>query len=139
MRQTIATLLLLPLPLVPAIAADAQDVPVWPADPAQRIGVALGDPDYEFGRIMGAARLSDGTVVVGEIETKEIRFFDASGTLIRRQGRDGEGPGEYRYVRFVLTCGDDRTWVYGTQLVRLTILGPDGHVLGTHPAPSSRR
>lgn len=121
--------------LAAASVAGAQEAPLWSAAPSLRIGVALGDPDYEFGRIVGAVRLSNGTIVVGEIESQEIRFFGPDGKLIRRQGRDGEGPGEYRYVRFVLTCGGDRVWVYDTRLIRLTVLTADGEVLAVHPAP----
>lgn len=129
-------LLLLTHLLLLAVPLAAQDVPEWSVEPSLRIGVALGDEDYEFADVMGAVHLSDGAVVVGEMSSQEIRFFDANGTLVRRQGRDGEGPGEYRQVTVLLTCGGDRVWVYDTRLRRLTVLGPDGTLLGIHPAPS---
>lgn len=119
-----------------AAGAPAQEVPRWTVEPSRRIGVALGDPDYELDEVMGAVRLRDGSIVVGEMRTQEIRFFAPDGRLARRQGRDGEGPGEYRQVRFLLSCGADRIWVYDTALRRLTVLGSDGAVHAIHAGPT---
>ena len=129
-----ASAAVLSIAVLPAVV-DGQ-VPTWEVEPSLRIGVALGDPDYEFSRIIGVARAPDGTIAVGEMDAQEIRFFGPDGSLIARQGREGEGPGEYRYVRFLLTCGGNRFWVYDTRLVRTTIVSSTGEVLDSYPGPS---
>lgn len=134
----ILTLALLPWcrALSAQAGSTADGAPTWVAEPSLRIGVALGDPDYELGRQVHAARSPDGTIAVGELDAKEIRFFGPDGQIAARQGREGEGPGEYRYVRFLLTCGGDRFWVYDTDLRRTTIVSSDGELLDIFSGPS---
>lgn len=64
--------------------------------PEVRIGVVGGSPEYQWTRPVAAARLSDGGFAVLEQVPAEIRVFDASGAFVRRIGREGDGPGEFR-------------------------------------------
>lgn len=71
---------------------------------------ALGTRDYpveqQFQRLGEVTRLSDGTVVVLEIEDAQLRAFDPSGGLLWTAGGIGDGPGEtrpYDDTRAVLT------------------------------------
>ena len=72
--------------------------------------ITLGVRDYpveqQFVRLGEATRLSDGTIVVLEIEDMQLRAFDASGGLLWTAGGVGDGPGEtrpYPDTRAVLT------------------------------------
>jgi hypothetical protein len=67
-------------------------------DPTVELGVVEGDPSQQFNRVAGAARLSDGRVVVADGGSKELRFFDPSGNHLHTVGGQGEGPGEFAYL-----------------------------------------
>jgi hypothetical protein len=66
--------------------------------PELEIGGADGTGPTEFSEIMGVVRLRDGTIVVANMHTNELRFFDAGGRHVRTAGRSGQGPGEFLQV-----------------------------------------
>ncbi len=66
----------------------------WTVVEELRIGVAEGDPEYQFGNITGIDADSDGRIYVLDQQAQEVRIFDAQGTLLRTMGRGGSGPGE---------------------------------------------
>jgi len=75
----------------------------WRVDerPLVRIGGSRDAPDdtlYEFLRVMGVSRLSDGRIAVGVQGSHSIRFFDAAGRFVASAGRSGQGPGEFRQI-----------------------------------------
>jgi hypothetical protein len=75
--------------------------------PSLSIGTAGGSRDYILNRIVGATRLSDGRIAVATGDPAELRFYDSSGTFIRRAGRPGIGPGEFGGLnRFFSYTGD---------------------------------
>lgn len=70
------------------------------------IGTQVG-PMYEFSRVVGAARMRDGRVVVADGASRSLRFFDATGRFLKSAGGPGEGPGEFqRLESFWLLEGD---------------------------------
>lgn len=81
-----------------APGADGLEV-VW-ADSVRfgQTGTADADPEYLFGAVSGAIRLSDGTVVVADMQALALRMFAPDGTHLRTVGRRGEGPGEFLAV-----------------------------------------
>ena len=66
------------------------------AQPRVTIGVAEGEEAYELYRVFGAARLSDGRIVLVNQGTQQIRFYDREGRFLSAAGRAGGGPGEFR-------------------------------------------
>ena len=97
--------------------------------------VTLGVRDYpveqQFERLGGAARLSDGTIVVLEERDMEIEAFNAFGALLWTAGGIGDGPGEtrpYPDTHAVLTKlpGDTLQLQNGQDRVRF---GPAGELL----------
>lgn len=64
-------------------------------EPTVTIGSADGSDPYLFNRIMGAATLSDGRIVVGDAGSDEVRTFDPRGVHLASWGGKGEGPGEF--------------------------------------------
>jgi hypothetical protein len=103
--------------------------PAWPDGVGWRvgeleasIGVAAGAPEHQLFRVFDATRLSDGTVVVANSGTAELRFFARDGTFIRSVGRAGGGPGEFSQANTIRALvhrpGDSLlTWdVYGQKL-----------------------
>ena len=95
-------------------------------EPTLRIGVVDGDPAYQFDQVVGASRLADGTVVVGDGGAQEIRFFGTDGRHLRSAGHLGEGPGEFMGLSLVGVGPSGRVWAYDFSLRRITWFDPDG-------------
>lgn len=99
--------------------------------PAWKVGEALalsatptlvigdkGGPNYEFSRILGAARLDNGRIVVVDASSLMLRFFDTSGRYLKSAGGKGGGPGEFEQL--------DSFWrVVGDTLVAGSIMRGD--------------
>lgn len=77
-------------------------VPLWQpgeawrlsAEPVVDIGGGASDEEQLF-RVRGAVRLSDGTLVVANTGSFELRYYDAAGGFMRAAGGQGEGPGMF--------------------------------------------
>ncbi|RLC55152.1 MAG: hypothetical protein DRI30_08040 [Chloroflexi bacterium] len=113
-------------------------LPAWTlVDPPEAV---IGDepegPAHQLTQVVGAVRLSDGRIVVGDRVTKEARYFDSLGQHLRTVGGGGEGPGEMRILYAVdLIEGDTLVlggWPIGSrywfdtdgEFVESEILGP---------------
>lgn len=98
-------------------------------EPLVRVGLLDGPDEYLFSDIVGAARLEDGSVVVVDEDSHEVRMFDAGGGHVWTSGREGEGPGEYRGLRLMRGCPGATVTIYDWNQNRITRLGPDGSVV----------
>lgn len=90
--------------------------------PAVRLGEA---GSTEFFRVAGAIRLSDGSFVVLDGGSREVRFFDSAGALVASEGGEGEGPGEFDRFASVSPFHDDSVLVFDNWLRRATIYDRD--------------
>jgi hypothetical protein len=68
---------------------------------AVRIGAADGAEAYLLDRVRGVTRLSDGTIVVLNAGSTELRYYSADGVHLRSVGRQGRGPGDMRLPRWL--------------------------------------
>jgi hypothetical protein len=108
--------------------------PAWPRgqawrvddEPLAAVGVADGDPRYQFGSVGDALRLSDGTLVVADAQAGELRVFDARGRWLRTLGRKGGGPGEFNAVWSLFLLAGDTVAAYDPMAARLTVFAPAG-------------
>ena len=94
--------------------------------PPEGDSAELGDPqDLALG--------ADGTLLVSEGGgDAHVKVFDASGRFLRRIGRAGEGPGEFR-VAFLAVRGDTLL-VQDPQVARAsTFRISDGQFIGSRP------
>jgi hypothetical protein len=108
-------------PLPPTSVEPAVDsVPVF------SIGGGVGGPEYDLNEIRGAARLSDGRVVVADNASGELRFFDSTGAFLLRGGRKGKGPGEFEQIMTLWVLPSDSILVYDIATRRLSLFGPGG-------------
>ncbi len=109
-------------------AAPSRPLLVLDSVPAVDIGDGQNeDPDYQLFGVRYAFRRGDGSILVANAGTSELRLYDANGAFMRRIGRRGAGPGEFGALGWVgLTRGDTvLTFDYdGRRLSRFTPDGP---------------
>ncbi len=98
------------------------------ARPVLKIGTVEGDPHQMFEQVRGVTRMDDGTIVVLEGGTNELRLFDAGGNFVRNLGGTGDGPGEFRFLTEMWVSGDT---IFGfcNARKRISVFGRDGQVL----------
>lgn len=70
-------------------------------DPTVTIGAADGEAPYRLYRVGKPVTLADGSIVVPEGVSSQVRVFDAEGVHLRSWGGYGEGPGEFDELRSV--------------------------------------
>ena len=107
---------------LPPVVSDSAGVtivenfgPTWSRNEAWSVSVAptlsIGDAaqgeDYAFERVVGALRLSDGTIVVANRATQELRWYDASGSFQLSVGRTGTGGVTFSNLANGRGTGDD--------------------------------
>jgi hypothetical protein len=115
----------------------ASTVPAWgeespwrvSSEPSLVIG-AEGEGPYELFRVFQAVRLDDGTIVVADNGSAELRWFDAEGRHLRTVGGRGRGPGEFQGFNGLMLLGDTLL-VWDARQTRQTRLGLDGRLIGS--------
>lgn len=93
--------------LVLGVPALAQAPRTWPLS-AQPTLVLGGEKETSgfLSNVTGATRMSDGSVMVGDLGDHALRLYSAKGVLQRAFGRKGAGPGEIGYLARMFRCGD---------------------------------
>lgn len=107
---------------------DASRMPscVLGTSPTVQIGAVMGDTAQELASVSDARRLGDGRIVVLDRGRDNVRVFDATGRLLASFGRQGSGPGEFRFPgRLELLAGDSLA-VWDLNLRRITVLDASG-------------
>jgi len=99
-------------------------------EPLVVIGTDEHDEDDMIGRLRLARLLPDGGVVlIDRTDPRGARIHDAEGRLVRRIGREGDGPGE---LQFTLGLGmevdDDGSIDFWSRAARVIRYGPDGEL-----------
>lgn len=88
--------------------AGGQNPARWTLDP--RPVVTIGGDERDTTTILqvvvGATRLPDGSLLIGDRADYALRFFSPTGSPLRSFGRHGSGPGELRYLARLFRCGD---------------------------------
>lgn len=92
-----------------------------------RIG-SVDDPDIGFSQLYMADVDSDGNVYVLEGTDREIRVYNSAGSLIRRIGGPGQGPGEFQDPPRFGVHGDT-VWAFDMGARRITLFDRTGNVL----------
>ncbi|MGD8321253.1 MAG: hypothetical protein PVJ02_12375 [Gemmatimonadota bacterium] len=88
-------------------ATSALPILALSASPTLEIGVMEGDPHYTFQTITSVVPLASGNLVVSDGGATEISEYAPDGTFVRRWGRRGGGPGEFRSLSRVYLLGTD--------------------------------
>ncbi|NIM51888.1 MAG: hypothetical protein GTN78_05300 [Gemmatimonadales bacterium] len=106
--------------------------------PTVDIGAAEGDPNYELFGARSSVRLTDGTIVVANTGTQELRWYDASGTYLRTIGGKGGGPGEFEGLDRIARLSGDSIVAYDTESNRVSVFGPAGGLGRSAPLEGPR-
>lgn len=97
--------------------------------PITRIGGDERGDAYALFRVADARRASDGSVLVANRGTSEIRWFDREGRPLRTIGRQGDGPGEFRQLSQIGFTPGDTLLAYDLGTQRMTLFDQSGKVL----------
>lgn len=86
----------------------AQSPASWRLSPTPRTTIGLDDTDPRatLHEVVGATRLSNGSILIGDRGDHAFLLFDANGRFVRSFARKGSGPGEVRYLGHMWRCGD---------------------------------
>src|SRR5688572_11941878 len=111
------------------------DASAWRIDPAPvvDIGIEAGEEPYQLNRVFDALRVPDGSVLVGNSGSGEIRVFNAAGRYMRSIGRSGNGPGEFGEMSSVrmTRAGDGSLLGYDNGNLRIHHFDSSGTYLRT--------
>jgi len=94
--------------------------------PSVQIGVEAGSEAYQLANVRSTLRLGNGTIVVMNGGSAELRYFDETGIHIATGGGQGNGPGELGSGFVDLwPWSHDSVAVWDPQNRRLTMFGPN--------------
>ncbi len=106
--------------------------PAWTAAQRWRVGATpsldittlAGDPSQPLEFVRGAARLSDGRIVLANGGTNEIRTYGPDGQYMFSRGGTGTAPDQFRQIGEVLAFGGDTVAVNDWGSGRVVIFKP---------------
>lgn len=104
----------------------------WSVVDTPSVAIGAGDgPGQALSDVAGAARLSDGRIVVANGQPPELRWFGPDGALIRRVGGEGEGPGEFLQITDFHRTGPDSLLVLDFDALRISVFDDTGGYRGS--------
>jgi hypothetical protein len=106
--------------------------------PTFTIGVADGEEPYLLDGVVGAARLSDGRILIVDRGSAQLRFYDATGRFLHSVGRKGNGPGEFARPEHLVRMPGDSLAVWDAGFRPLNIFAPDGRFVRQHRVDTDR-
>jgi hypothetical protein len=108
-------------------------LPVWTVepDPVLSIGALEGTDAETLYQVNGITRLADGTWVVSNGGTEEVRLFGPDGEFLRSVGRSGEGPGEFTSLSATWVLAGDSIAVWDTRRRTMSVFDASGEVART--------
>lgn len=104
-------------------------------EPILEIGGSLDDPEDQLFRVADAVRLPDGRIAVANAGSNEIRIYGARGRLETSFGREGEGPGEFRWIGSLHVLSADSLAVFDRSHHRISTFSTGGELVEDVPVP----
>lgn len=107
------------------VTGDSADWTDWSiaADPTVTIGSVDGRETLAY--VRDVLELPDGSLVIANYGSMDLRFYSSSGTRMHTVGRRGEGPFEFGYIDWIQLVRDS-VWVYDGQNRRVTVFDLQG-------------
>ena len=94
---------------------------------------------FDLFRVAGARVLQNHSIIIANSGANEILLVDSAGNLVRRIGRAGDGPGEFRDLVSMQVLPDDLFQTYDARQGRLTTFDTSGRVHRTAQLMPQRR
>lgn len=91
----------------------------------EEAGETFGE-EYVLGNVAGATRLSDGTIVLANRGTHQLRYYGPDGRYVRSAGREGEGPGEFREPFYLHALPGDTVYAGDFRPFRFLVFDREG-------------
>lgn len=91
--------------------------------------IASSPREVELTRITSLSTDSKGNVYVADFGTMTVYVFSSDGSLVRRIGRRGGGPGEFRSISTVQVVERDSLYVFDADQQRLTVFLPHSNAV----------
>ncbi len=106
------------------------DSSLWRIDPDPVVDLTLSGtgPAHEFYQSRSMKQRPDGSLMIADGSSREVRVFSATGEFLASFGGRGDGPGEFRSLRGVENAGDT---VVAFGRTRVTVAAPDLSVIRT--------
>lgn len=111
----------------------------WTLEEELRVGTVEGDPDYQFGQVMGVTVDSRGRLYVLDFQGQQVKVFSSEGVFQQTIAGPGEGPGELRGAVAVLMGPADTLLVQDNRAFRINRYAPDGSSAGGFRIPLEER
>jgi hypothetical protein len=98
------------------------------AEPVVDIGGEGADESHTISRPIGAVRLDDGSIVVANGGTQELRWYDSNGWHLRTVGGRGVGTGHFASLDWVGTAPSGSLAAFDFGRLRLSLYTPAGEL-----------
>ncbi|GAA5521050.1 hypothetical protein LQ318_04850 [Aliifodinibius salicampi] len=110
-----------------------EELPVIQADIDKEIGDEQG---YLPGRLSDLILMSDGTLLVSDVQKKTIEQFNTEGKHMGTIAREGRGPGELPFIFTLAGGGNDTLIVQHSSSTQVDFFGRDSGGIYTHARSS---
>ena len=109
----------------------------WSIDPEPLVDLTLSGsgPVHEFYRARSMRQRPDGSLMIADGSSRQVRVFSATGEFLGSFGGRGDGPGEFRNLQAIENAGDT---LLALGNGRVTVAAPDLAVVRTFNLPASR-
>ncbi len=112
-----------------------------PAARAQRSIDLTGTPDAAIGEpftmVTGVRELPGNLAIVTDQFEHRVFLANFAARTVRQIGRQGDGPGEYRFPMAPLPAPGNATWIYDATLRRINVIAPDGEFTSALNPPTT--
>lgn len=99
---------------------------IWQVDPRPvlRLPATAEDGRTNFGTAAWATRIGADEIALADGADRMVRIFGSDGRERRTFGRDGGGPGEFRSLGWIGTCGSDSLFAWDIVAGQMSVLHP---------------
>jgi hypothetical protein len=106
----------------------------WSVDPSPAVSIGLlnGPQPYLFSRIVGAVAV-EGGYVIADGDSGELRLFGPDGRHVRSAGGSGDGPGEFRQLRWMGRTPGDSILAWDLARRTVALFDPELRYVRTEP------
>ncbi len=104
---------------------------LWSIDPDPLVDLTVsgGGPAHEFFRVRGVWLRPDGSLVLADRASRQIRLYSSEGKLLGSLGGPGQGPGEFNDIQQIELVADT---VFALDSDgRVTVVNPDMELVRT--------